>query len=61
MRLLFYKIKRLFKLHRAEKILKKTLKEIEAGKITPNEARWRFRLPAVETILLNLESEENNA
>lgn len=48
MKLLFYKLRRLFKLYREEKKIKKALKDLAAGKITPNEARKAAGLPPVE-------------
>jgi hypothetical protein len=51
-------IKRFLKSCRAEKKLRKTLKELEASKITPNEARRRFGLPEIETEKTFIESED---
>lgn len=54
---MFNKIKEYIKYRRADKKLKKTLEELEAGKITPNEARRRFGLPSIETRKTFIESE----
>lgn len=44
---MFEIIKERVKIRRLNKKLDKTAKEIEAGRITPNEARRRFGLPPV--------------
>lgn len=50
-------IKRYLKVRRTEKMLKKTIEKLEAGKITPNEARNACGLPPIETRKIIIESE----